>query len=99
MRLDRHLEMITPAGKGRGVIHLVLSRRNLLALLHKIDLRESEQTIIKDFPSARVIVTSEDDDAHYADSSPGPMSPETEQWLADVARESAGESAGPPHVD
>lgn len=87
MRLDRHLEMIEGGVKGRGVIHLVLSRRNLLSLLVKLDQGDSARTLVKDFPSARVVITSEDDPTHYAETTPGPMSAQTEEELVRIAQD------------
>lgn len=57
---------------------LRLSRRNLQALLVKLDQPGSACTIIggRDAPGFTVI--AEDDDVHYSDREPGVMHPETE---------------------
>ena len=60
-----------------------LSRRNLLTLLHKLEMENSACTIIK---PGGTVVTVELDEVHYADRAegPGPMHPETEQFVADM---------------
>ena len=57
-----------------------LSRRNLKALLHKLDWEESERTLQRQEEPGGPILTviAEDDPEHYGDRTPGPMHPETE---------------------
>lgn len=67
---------------------IVLSRRNLLALLHKLDMPGSQRTIIGRADGVAVIVRSEDDEVHYAHPSrvgeaPGEMHPATESFIAE----------------
>lgn len=57
---------------------VVLSKRNLLALLHKLMMEGSSRTIIK---PGGVVVMSEDDETHYAGRRPGVMHPETECFV------------------
>lgn len=64
-----------------SVIHVTLSRRNLLGLLAKLDIPGSAKTLIKDSTKGRLIVTSEEDPDHYMGREPGPMSPETEKAI------------------
>ncbi|MCA1841206.1 MAG: hypothetical protein LC723_12925 [Actinobacteria bacterium] len=54
-----------------------LTRRNLQALLAKLDQKSSVRTIYK----SKTLITAVEDDAHYADREPGPMSPETEKRM------------------
>lgn len=65
----------TPAG-----LRVVLSERNLRALLSKLTMPDSACTITME----GVYVSAEPDDQHYADRGPGPMHPHTE---ADLARD------------
>ena len=65
--------------------HVYLSRRNLLALLTKLDMPGSARTIVW---HDEFSVTSEPDDVHYSHESrlgcpPGVMHPQTE---ADITR-------------
>ena len=63
-----------------GVV--ILSRRNLLSLLHKLDMPGSQRTLIG--PGRCVVVMAEDDDEHYKDRGvvgPGKMHPETEEFI------------------
>lgn len=69
-----------------AVAEVVLSRRNLLALLLKLDEPESFRRIeSNDCPNGwRVAVLAEDDDEHYGARPvpPGPMHPATEAFIA-----------------
>ena len=58
---------------------LELTRRNLLALLVKLDDAQSMRTIID--PDHRIAVKAVEDVAHYADRPPGRMHPDTEGRL------------------
>lgn len=60
-------------------IRVTLSRRNLLALLTKLDWPVSARTIERDFGDFVLAVTAEEDADHYRDRSPGPMHPQTER--------------------
>lgn len=90
MKLDiQHHGVVTENGRfeaTRTVARVHLSRRNLLALLTKLDMDGSACTIFTDYDTpdgVRLVVTAEDDDEHYADRvPPGPMHPQTE---ADIA--------------
>jgi hypothetical protein len=64
---------------------VVLSRRNILSLLHKLEMEGSERTIIK--PNG-MAVRVESDEAHYADRpcGAGPMHPETEEFVSDMMK-------------
>lgn len=64
-----------------NVIRVVLSRRNLLTLLTKLDWPESHCTIEND----GVYVSSESDQTHYAGRvPPGEMHPVTEAAIKDA---------------
>lgn len=63
-----------------GVVVLTLSRRNLRALLSKLDWPESARTLVS--PDRDFIVRAEEDDVHYAGRTPGPMHPRTEAEIA-----------------
>ena len=62
---------------------IVLSRRNLLALLAKLDGHPegSACTIAGGADAPGFLVRAEEDDVHYADRAPGRMHPETEARL------------------
>lgn len=62
-------------------IHVYLSRRNLMALVTKLDWAESMRTIGMEGDGASLWVTSEDDETHYGDRVPGQMHPFTEAQL------------------
>ena len=63
-------------------MQVTLSRRNLLALLHRLEMTDSA-TIIK--PSGDIIV-AETDEVHYRHRSrgPGQMHPDTEEFIIDM---------------
>ena len=61
-----------------------LSRRNLLTLLHKLQMPGSACTIIK--PGGTPIV-AQSDEVHYAGRQPGPAHPETEAFIADFEKQ------------
>jgi hypothetical protein len=75
-------------------ITVVLSRRNLLSLAHKLDMPNSARTlvggdVIVDGNAAAapvLIVKVEDDDEHYRQRSapPGEIHPDTEEFVADA---------------
>ena len=62
---------------------VVLSRRNLLSLLHKLEMPGSFCTIVKPDGTA---IKAEPDEVHYANrvGGPGTMHPDTEQFVADL---------------
>jgi hypothetical protein len=63
-------------------MRVVLSRRNLLTLLAKLDIPGSHCTIVK--PDGTVVV-AEPDEVHYANRpNPGIMSEETEARVAGI---------------
>lgn len=82
MRLSFHL-----AGP-RPVAEVVLSRRNLLALVHKLEMPGSARTLETDTdtPAGWTLrVRCEDDAEHYQHRGwppPGRMHPDTEQFIA-----------------
>lgn len=73
-------------------MRIVLSRRNLLALLHKLDMPGSARTIEGHYiyvdgillpADGAFLVSSEDDEEHYAGRVPaGIMHQETEMFIA-----------------
>src|SRR5260370_658079 len=68
-------------GSTKRVIFITLSRRNLRALLAKLDgfPKDSKKTVYKDMDDGQVlVVTAEEDDIHYRLHTPGTMHPETE---------------------
>lgn len=71
---------------------IVLSRRNILALLHKLDMKDSERTIAKAVEDTTelenhlarwgtIVVKCEDDDEHCSGKEFGRMHPETEAFI------------------
>lgn len=64
-------------------LRIVLSERNLRALLSKLTMPDSARTISKtaDDDSLAIYVSAEPDDQHYQGRLPGPMHPETEKAL------------------
>ncbi len=63
---------------------LELSKRNLLTLLHKLQVPGSLATLDKPTPDGRVLVTAVADEVAYANRQPGPMSRDTEEFIEDV---------------
>ena len=63
---------------------IILSRRNLLALLHKLEMEGSARTIIH--TGWKVVV--EEDGVHYIGrpEPPGPMHPSTEEFIARMGK-------------
>ena len=86
MRLD----LVTPAQ-----IHIVLSRRNLLTLLAKLEGHPPLSACTISFPGAgeepALVVSAESDDLRYGRRSApaGAMHPDTEAWVAHVATKAA----------
>lgn len=78
----------------RNQVLVVLSRRNLLSLIHKLDMPGSARTLVGaddvidgDPAAARVLVVrAEDDDEHYEAriAEPGAMHPDTEEFVEDA---------------
>lgn len=67
----------TPSG-----IEVTLSRRNILALLHKLDWEGSARTIQKESGNGMILtLVAEEDDEHYGDDLPGGMHTMTEQFI------------------
>lgn len=68
-----------------AVCEVTLSRRNLLALLQKLEMQGSARTLTsEDCPEGlELVVRAEEDDHHYGSRSepPGPMHPRTESFL------------------
>ncbi len=63
---------------------LILSKRNLLSLLHKLEMEGSEKTLGVWDGTKWFYVKSESDEEHYKDRIPaGVMHPETEQFLSE----------------
>lgn len=60
---------------------VVLSERNLKALLAKLSIPDSACTIYKTIGSLTVYVSAESDEQHYVDRLPGEMHPLTETLL------------------
>jgi len=63
---------------------LTLSKRNLLTLLHKLEMPGSQRTIIKPTPEGRAIVSVISDEEAYRNRAPGEMHPDTETFIRDV---------------
>jgi hypothetical protein len=59
-----------------------LTRRNLRALLAKLDGNPPDSMCTIVDPYDQIAVKAVEDSEHYADRSPGPMTPETEEVLA-----------------
>lgn len=66
------------------IVTITLSRRNLLALLQKVDLPpgESHCMLVRVCDSGqRVVVRAEPDDVHYTNRPPGAMRDDAEQFI------------------
>ena len=64
-----------------------LSQRNLLSLLHKLEMPGSVRTIIKATDDGEeVLIEAVTDEECYAGRDPGPMHPETEIFVSLLAR-------------
>jgi hypothetical protein len=81
-----------------GLVRVILSKRNLLTLLTKLDRPGSWRTIFKakaGLEIAALAVSAETDAEHYLDRVPGVMHPVTE---GDIIRESEA-GVAPPTAD
>lgn len=75
----------------RIIVEVVLSRRNLLAGLQKLDDPDSARMIqnndssFQGEPSGAVLLVLrfENDDEHYANREPGMMAPDAEEYIAE----------------
>lgn len=66
-----------------GVTEVILSKKNLLAGLHKLEMEGSLRTIVSG--DSRLVLRFESDEEHYRDRLPaGTMHPETERFIAEV---------------
>ena len=66
-----------------GYVTVTLSRRNLLTLLSKLDQRDSRRMITRRCEDGtQLYVRVEPDEEHYTEREPGPMSPESETFIA-----------------
>jgi hypothetical protein len=73
MRIDRITE---------EQIEITLSKRNLLALVHKLDMEGSNRTLDwQDWDGLRLTVHCEPDGVHYMDREPGTMHPLSEEFI------------------
>lgn len=65
-------------------VEIVLSRRNLLALLHKLDMEGSARTLTgyDTTGCVPIVVRCENDAEHYVGREPGPMHSATEAFIA-----------------
>ena len=72
---------VTPEG-----ILVVLSRRNLLALLAKLDgyPQESRATLARQTDAGLIVVQAVDDKSHYGEREPGALHSETEDLLVEA---------------
>lgn len=77
----------------KPTVTVVLSRRNLLALLHKVDQEWSKKTLTNDYiylegelldvDTVDFVIQAEPDADHYVQrSAPGRMHPESETFIA-----------------
>lgn len=65
-----------------GTIRVTLSRRNLQALLLKLDEPESARTLVRTTEEGHLlVVTGESDEDHYAEREAGRMHPREEARL------------------
>ena len=71
------LRTVMVAGKGHPVLHVELTRRNLLALLAKLEVPGSACSLSKTDDNVSIIVTSVPDAEHYNDREPGAVHPDT----------------------
>lgn len=63
-------------------IEVTLSRRNILALLHKLDWEGSARTIQKECGNGMILtLVAEEDDEHYDGNEPGVMHTATESFI------------------
>lgn len=60
-----------------------LSRRNLMTLLHKLEMTGSERTIIKPCGDVDLVVIAEHDEDHYHDRRAGRVHPDTEEFISE----------------
>lgn len=68
--------------KNEDVFVVTFSRRNILALLHKLDMKGSARRLEKLVDEGLLVVTVEEDEEHYSGQPAGPMHPETEKFIS-----------------
>lgn len=69
-----------------ATVTVTLSRRNVLALLHKTEMPGSKRTLIKEVGNGLLLVVKvEDDGEAYRGRVPGRMHDETERFISLVA--------------
>ncbi|KAB2850607.1 MAG: hypothetical protein F9K44_04385 [Hyphomicrobiaceae bacterium] len=76
---------------------MTLSRRNLLALLHKLEMPGSARTLMTDYDCPEgwsLVVRSEPDDEHYGARAepPGPLHPMSEIFVRLAASDEDGDA-------
>lgn len=84
------------------VVRVELTRRNLLALLTKLDQPGSARTLVKDANPklapdvTRLVIVAVEDDAHYSNRLAGDLHPATLALMPSVARGVSGGGADAP---
>ena len=81
------------------IVGITLSRRNLLALLSKLDHEESEKRIHIFDGKYDLYVSAEPDEIHYANREPGKMSPVTEADIERLKKQGFAPPPEPPERD
>lgn len=61
-------------------VQVVLSRRNILALLAKLDGHPAGSSL--SISKGRTMITAQEDAEHYGNRTPGPMHPDTEAHIS-----------------
>lgn len=90
------LEIVNNAGEGGRRIIVTVSRRNVLTLLHKLDMPGSAREFHNNdcwedgnqcplLPGTTLVMRAEDDDEHYGRrlAPPGVMHPDSESFIAE----------------
>ena len=85
--------MQTITDSNDNVVGLKVSKRNLLALLHKLELPDSYKTLIDSSTGFELIAESDED--HYSDGkrNPGIMLASTEKFIQEYANRSLKNSS------
>lgn len=100
------LDLLFRKEKTHLTVQVTVSRRNLFALLHKLDMPGSARTLVngdcwvngEETELATLILCCEEDDEHYArrGDPPGPMHPKTEAFIRERISAMTGRAAFVP---
>ena len=63
------------------LVIVTLSKRNVLSLLHKLEMEGSKRTLTRECDDGKLVVKVEPNAEHYGTRQPGVMHPKTEEFV------------------